>query len=278
MKKAVLYMTLSTLAFSIMNALIKQLHHFPTFQVVFFRSAGSLLLASGYIFAKGIPVLGNHRKLMLLRSVVGLTAMSLFFMSLKYLPVGTAVSLRYIAPIFATLFAVLLLGEKLRAAQWPLFVVAFAGVWVLRGFDRGMDPTGLALVVAASVFSGLVYVIIRRIGSGDHPLVIVNYFMFTGTVVGAVASLFHWATPVGAEWGLLLALGLFGFVGQLFMTKAFQIGRTNLVAPLKYIEVVFSISIGVFWFGDVYTLMSFLGIFMIIGALVANVMIGKKKG
>jgi len=220
--------------------------------------------------------MGNNRKLMLLRSIVGLTAMSLFFMSLKYLPVGTAVSLRYIAPIFATFFAVILLGEKLRAVQWFLFALAFCGVLIIKGFDNAASTKGLLLVLTASVFSGLVYVLIRRIGKGDHPLVVVNYFMFTGTVIGGLLSIKDFVLPVGNQWLLLVSLGIFGFFGQVFMTKAFQTAKTTLVAPLKYVEVIFTVSIGVLWFGDIYTIWSLLGILLIIGALVTNVLIGKR--
>ncbi len=269
-------MTISTFSFTLMNAFVKYLNHFPTFEIVFFRSIGSLVLASSYIFVKGIPILGHNRKLMLLRSVVGLTAMSLFFMSLKYLSVGTAVSLRYIAPIFATLFAVLILKERLRAVQWLLFIIAFCGVLVIKGFDSTINTTGLLLALMASVFSGMVYVILRRIGKGDHPMVVVNYFMFTGTVIAGLLSIDSFEMPKGNDWFFLLSLGVFGFFGQIFMTKAFQTAKTTVVAPLKYIEVIFTISLGVFWFGDVYTIWSLLGISMIILALSANVLIGKK--
>ena len=78
------------------------------------------------------------------------------------------------------------------------------------------------------------------------------------------------------DWLLLLSLGIFGFFGQVFMTKAFQIAKTNLVAPLKYIEVIFTILIGVTWFHDIYSIWSLMGILMIIAALVANVIIGKR--
>ncbi|MFX0556576.1 DMT family transporter [Maribacter sp. CXY002] len=276
MKKAVLFMVISTFSFTLMNALVKYLNHFPTFEIVFFRSVGSLILATSYILFKGIPIMGHNRKLMLLRSFAGLTAMSLFFMSLKYLPVGTAVSLRYIAPIFATFFAVILLGEKLRAIQWLLFAIAFCGVLVIKGFDDSASTVGLLLVLTASVFSGLVYVIIRRIGKGDHPLVVVNYFMFIGTVIGGLLSIRDFTFPVGIEWFLLLSLGIFGFFGQVFMTEAFQTAKTTLVAPLKYIEVIFTVCVGVFWFGDVYTIWSLLGILLIIGALATNVLVGKR--
>ncbi|WP_262497634.1 DMT family transporter [Maribacter sp. 4G9] len=276
MKKAILYMVISTFSFTLMNAFVKYLSHFPTFEIVFFRSIGSLVLATSYILVMGIPIFGNNKKLMVYRSFAGIIAMSLFFMSLKFIPVGTAVSLRYIAPIFATFFAVLWLKERLRAVQWLLFLIAFCGVLVIKGFGDALDTTGLLLVLTASVFSGMVYVLIRKIGKGDHPLVVVNYFMFTGTVVGGVLSIQNFTLPHDDEWFLLLSLGFFGFFGQLFMTKAFQVAKTSLVAPLKYIEVIFTLTVGVFWFGDYYSFFSLLGILMIIGALVANVFVGKR--
>jgi len=277
MKMAILFMIISTLSFSLMNSFVKYLNHYPTFEIVFFRTIGSLILGIAFILLKGIPILGNNRKFMIFRALAGLTAMSLFFMSLQYLPVGTAVSLRYLAPIYAAIFAVFLLKERLKPIQWFLFLFAFGGVLVLKGFDENINVTGLLLVLAASVFSGLVYVLIRKIGNTDHPIVIVNYFMFTGTVIGGLLSIANWITPVGMDWLLLLSLGIFGFFGQVFMTKAFQIAKTNLVAPLKYIEVIFTISVGIFWFGDIYSIWSLLGILMIVTALAANVIVGKKK-
>ncbi|SNR31388.1 Threonine/homoserine efflux transporter RhtA [Maribacter sedimenticola] len=269
-------MIISTFSFSLMNSFVKYLSDFPTFEIVFFRAVGSLVLGTSYILVMGIPILGNKRKLMVMRALAGLTAMSLFFMSLQYLPAGTAVSLRYMAPIYAAIIAVFLLGEKLKNVQWFLFLLAFSGVLVLKGFDKELNSTGLVLVLSASVFSGLVYVLIRKIGNSDHPLVIVNYFMFIATVVGGLLSIKDWILPIGLNWIRLLSLGLFGFFGQVFMTKAFQIAKTNMVAPLKYIEVIFTILIGVTWFGDVYTLWSCVGILMIVTALVANVIVGRK--
>ena len=269
-------MIVSTLSFTLMNAFVKQLSHYPTFEIVFFRAIGSLILATIYIISKGIPILGNSHKLLIMRALSGLAAMSLFFMSLQYLPVGTAVSIRYLAPIYAAIFASIILKEKLLPIQWLLFLFAFSGVLVLKGFDHDLDSTGLLLVLSASVFSGLVYVLIRKIGKKDHPMIVVNYFMFISTIVSGILSYNVWIQPTGFDWLLLLSLGIFGFFGQVFMTIAFQIAKTNLVAPLKYIEVLFTILIGVTWFGDLYSIWSLMGILMIIAALVANVIIGKR--
>jgi drug/metabolite transporter (DMT)-like permease len=223
-----------------------------------------------FLLTKGINILGNKRKLLVLRGLVGVTSMSLFFMSLKYLPVGSAVSLRYIAPIFAAIFAIFLLGERMKKMQWLFFLVAFSGVLVLKGFDGQLSSIGLMLIMGASVFSGLVYILINKIGKHDHPVVVVNYFMFIATIVGGVLSIQNWTQPVGFEWIILVGLGIFGYFGQLYMTKAFQIGAVNKIAPLKYIEVIFTVLVGVFWFKEVYTIWSILGISLIIGGLSLN--------
>jgi len=268
-------MLASTASFSLMNAFIKYLEHIPGFQLVFFRSVTSFAIATGYLLHNSIPVLGNQRKLLSLRALAGLLSMSLFFFSFKYLTVGTAVSLRYIAPIFAALFAVFLLKERLKPIQVLFFLMAFAGVLVLKGFDKQMSDIGITLVIIASFFTGLVYILIRKIGKGDHPVVVVNYFMFLSTVVGGVLCVFNWVTPNAWDWVLLLSLGIFGYFGQVFMTKAFQMAPTNRVAPIKYTEVIFTITIGVFWFGDTYSFWSFVGLLLIIGGLVANTLVKK---
>ncbi|WP_285655863.1 DMT family transporter [Allomuricauda sp. NBRC 101325] len=270
MKKAILFMLFSTLSFTGMNSLVKHLVHLPTFEIVFFRSIGSTILATWLLLSKGIPLLGNRRKLLAIRAILGLAAMSLFFMSLKELPVGTAVSLRYLSPIIASILAIFLLKESLRAVQLLLFAIAFSGVLILKGFDDNLSIIGLAFVLSAAIFSGAVYIVIRKIGKSEHPLVIVNYFMVFATLIGLLLAIPVWVWPKGIEWVILLSLGIFGFFGQLFMTKAFQIARTNQVAPFKYLEVVFTVLIGITWFNDFYGFWSFVGLAMIVISLVLN--------
>ena len=277
LQKAIKFMILSTLAFSLMNAFVKYLVHFNANELVFFRSLGSLILTMSYLLYYKIPILGNKKGLLVLRGLIGVTSMTLFFMSLKYLPVGSAVSLRYIAPIFAAIFAVFILKEKIKMLQWLFFAIAFSGVLILKGFDSQVSSIGLFLVLGASVFSGMVFILINKIGKQDHPVVIVNYFMAIATVVGGVLSINNWVTPTKVEWFLLLGLGIFGFFGQLFMTKAFQIASTNQVAPIKYVEVIFTVLLGIFWFGEIYTLWSILGIFLIITGLILNVIFKHKS-
>lgn len=183
---------------------------------------------------------------------------------------GPAVSIRYISPIFGAIFALLLLKENIKHLQWFCFALAFLGVLILKGFDDHINGLGLLLALLSALFTGLVFIIIRKIGNNDHPIVVVNYFMIIAALFGGVLSINEWTNPIGIEWITLLALGVFGYFGQYYMTKAMQIGEVNQIAPLKYIEVIFTMIIGVIWLDETYTMISLLGILLILIGLILN--------
>lgn len=275
--KAVKYMMVSAAAFAIMNIMVKHIDHFHAFQLVLFRASGSMLIGLVILKKAGVNIFGHQKKLLLLRGIVGVTSMLLFFMSIKYLPIGSAVSLRYLSPIFAAFIAVLVLKEKMHPIQWLFFMIAFAGVLLMKGFDSRINGIGLALIIGSAFFSGFIYVIIRSIGTRDHPIVIVNYFMVIATIIGGIGSIFNWVSPIGIEWLILISLGLFGFLGQLFMTKAMQIEEANKIAPLKYLEVIYVLIFAYILLGEEYTILSLVGIAMIVLGLWLNLKFKIKK-
>ncbi|MUU79353.1 EamA family transporter [Winogradskyella sp. HL2-2] len=270
-------MIISALAFTLLNVFVKSLKDFSVYQIVFFRALGSLFFTIPFLLKNKISLLGNKRGLMIMRSVVGLISMILFFSAIKYIAMGTAVSLRYIAPIFATVFALFILKEKIKPIQWLFFAIAFAGVLIIKGFDDSeIEIVGVLLALTSALFAGFVYIFIRKIGDADHPVVIVNYFMIISTIIGGILSIKNWITPIGLEWFILMSLGVFGYFAQLYMTKALQVGETNQVAPLKYLEVIFTIIIGLIWFKEVYTVWSIVGVLLIVTGLTLNVVTKKK--
>lgn len=259
-----------------MNVIVKYLTHVSAYQIVFFRSIGSLFFTFGFLLKHKIPVLGNNKKLLILRGLVGVGSMTFFFMSTKHLPIGTAVSLRYLGPVFAAIFAVFLLKEVIKPLQWLFFAMAFAGVLILKGFDDDLNWFGLLLILLSAIFIGLVYIIISKIGKADHPVVIVNYFMVIATIVGGLLSINTWVNPTVNELILLMSLGVFGYYGSVYMTKALQISETNQIAPFKYLEVIFTVLLGVFVFNEMYSLWSILGIILIITGLILNILYKKR--
>ena len=214
---------------------------------------------------------------MALRGLAGVISLTCFFQSLNYLAIGTAVSLRYTSPIFAAIFALIFLKEKIKLMQWFLFIIAFIGVLIIKGFGVEVNSIGLLFIFCSAISLGLIFVIIRKIGDKENPLIIINYFMVMAFVFGGLMSINNWRNPTLNEWVLLLSLGVFGYIGQLYMTKAFQLHETNVIAPLKYLEVIFMIIIGASWFGEIYNLWTLLGIFLILLGLVYNIYLKRQK-
>ncbi|MGB1831957.1 MAG: DMT family transporter, partial [Flavobacteriaceae bacterium] len=206
------------------------------------------------------------------RGIVGVTSMILFFWGVHYISVGSAVTLRYIAPLFAGLLAVIYLKEAIKPLQWLFFISAFFGVYLIKNYDASGSNFGVFLVLLAAFFSAVVYILISKIGNKDHPVVVVHYFMLIATLVGGVGSLFFWRSPSLYELILLLSLGIFGFFGQLYMTKAFQNAEAHMVAPFKYVEVIFTMLFGVFILHENYELLHIVGTFLVIVSLVFNVL------
>ena len=85
--------------------------------------------------------------------------------------------------------------------------------------------------------------------------------MLIATLVGAIGCFYDWKTPVGIEWTLLLSLGVVGFIAQIFMTKALQIGPAFQIGPFKYVEVVFSLLFRLLFFQGLYNFYSLVCVF-----------------
>ena len=266
-------MLLAAFAFSALAALVKALAHYHIFEILFFRASITALLCMIFLRRQKVSFIGKQQKLLFLRTFFGIIAMTLFFITLQRMPIGASVSLKYLSPIFTAIFAVTLLAEKVKPIQWLFFLGALAGVFLLKGFDTRIETLDLSLGVIGAVFAGLVYVIIRKIGPSEHPMVIVNYYMSTAAILAGIAMIPFWKTPSLWEMGLLVSLGVLGYFGQVYMTKAFQIEIASKVAQIRYIEVIYSLIIGLIWFGEGYNFWSLMGILLILACMVLNVMV-----
>ena len=258
-----------------MNAMAKELSGMHPLQVVFLRALGSFVFIFPYMLYRRISIVGNNPKLLLARSVVGVVSLATFFIALQRIPLGSAVSIRYLGPIFGAFLAWLYLKEKVSRWQWISFAVAFSGVIVIKGFDLRIDYLSLGLVLTSAFFLGMVFVLIRYLSDKEHFLTIINHFMIVCMLVG-LCFVAYWRFPLPHEWGSVIGIGIFGLFGQAFMTKAFQYSEASVLAPFKYMELVYALIMGYVFFGEGYTLLPMLGIILIIAGMVMNIY-GKEK-
>ena len=272
--KGIGYILLATASFAIMNFIAKDLSSFHAMQIVFFRAFGTFIFVFPYMLYSRVSIIGNNPILLSVRATVGLISLSTFFMAIQRIPLGSAISIRYLGPIFGAIFAFLFLKEKVNTKQWLCFGLSFLGVLILKGFDLRIDNFSLLLVLISALFVGMVFVLLRYLGDKEHFMTIINYFM----MFSIIASLFfisEWRWPVSDEYLSVISIGIFGLIGQVFMTKAFQLEETSVLAPFKYMELVYALCLTYFFFGETYTIMAVLGMLCIIGGMLLNVYIKK---
>lgn len=264
-------MLISVVGFALMNLTVKYLKHLPATELVLFRSLVSLVLSYIMIRKKKLKPFGNNKLFLILRGVFGVTALTLFFYTLQHLPIGSAITIQYLSPIFTVFFAIFILKEPMRPIQWLYFGVSFMGIVVIKGFDSNITPQLLLMGVGSAIFAGLAYNAIRKVKNTDHPVVVVFYFPLIATPIMLLFSLFNWVTPMGYDWILLVLMGVLTQIAQIYMTKAYQASDMNKVAPLKYLGILAAIGFDVFLFGVVYKPLVIAGIAMVILGIVLNI-------
>jgi len=260
----------SSLAFALMQICVKYLPHIPAHELILFRSIVSIVLSVAMLQKLGIPLLGNNKKVLMMRGIFGTTALLLFFYTLQNIPLASAVTLQYLSPIFTALFAAIFLKEKMQIKQWLYFGISFAGVALIKGFDERISLTFMLIGICSAMFSGMAYTCIRQLKDTEHPVVVVLYFPLVAIPIMLVLSYFNWVTPQGTDWLYLLLMGLFTQIAQILMTKGIQSGVANKMISLKYVGTIYALIIGYLIFGESYSIMSLLGIAMVIAGVVLN--------
>jgi S-adenosylmethionine uptake transporter len=219
------------------------------------------------------------------RGFVGVTALWLWFFAIGRLPLATAMTLNYMAPIWiAAIVFTLGWWHKTRRFEWGLtiaIVTSFAGVALL------LKPTiheeqwvgGLTALISGFL-SALAYIQVKKLGQlGEPEYRVVFYFSASGVIAGLLSGLldtwlrsgelriFHQLSATDAL--LLVSIGVTATIAQIAMTRAYRLGAMLVTANLQYTGIVFSSIWGILIWGDRLDVFGWLGIAIILASGVA---------
>ncbi|PJJ48681.1 DMT family transporter [Hymenobacter chitinivorans] len=264
------YMLLSTLLFALMNVCVKLLGHLPPLEIILFRSIFSL--AASYLLLRVLRIRpwGTNHFYLVSRGITGVLSLILYFFTLQKMPLATAVTIQYLAPIFTAVLGIFIVRESVRPWQWAFFLLSFLGVLVVEGVDTRVEPLYLALGVASALFAGFSYNSIRKLKGKEDPLVVVFYLPMVALPVAAVYCLFDWVPPRGLDWLWLLLTGLLAQGAQLCLTKAYQAERLSSVANLNYLGILYAVGLGLLFFNEAFPVVAYLGMALVLLGVVLN--------
>lgn len=270
-------MLLSTFFFSLMNVSVKLLPNIPSVQIVFFRSIISLVICLAFLLPTRTRVFGKNKKLLLLRGFSGAMALILYFRLLQEIPLATTTTILFLSPIFASILGISFVKEKVAPMQWIFFLISFAGILLIKGFDARIDLIYLALGVGSSFFSGIAFNCIRKMNTSEHPLVIILYFPLVTLPIAGIWSYFIWVNPHGIEWIIIILVGIFTQLGQYYLTRSLQTDKISKVTSVRYTEIIFSLLIGFTFFNEQFSLLVYLGMMVTLLGVALNIQYKKTK-
>ena len=259
-------MLLAALGFSIMGGAAKTLTGvLNAGQLVFFRNLfGFIFLMMG--FAKRAPVnKGGKFHLLLFRGVIGTVALYGLLYCVLNMPLGTAMSYNLTSAIFIALFSFLLFKEFNGVLVLVALLLGFTGMLLI--YKPHMDLAWqyhLAGLISG-IASAVAYLTVGRLANFYDARIIVLSFLVAGIILPVISFLLHhiggipqdglfiiaWKWPQGWEWAQVLLLALSALFGQYFVTRAYAADKAGIVSAVSYVNILFSIFIGVL-LGDAF--------------------------
>jgi S-adenosylmethionine uptake transporter len=254
---------LATASFVSMDASVKTIApRYEALQLTFLR------FASGSVFALALWLRwrtamprradwGSHA----LRCALLLVTLVAYFHALRLLPLAQAVAMTYISPIFVSLLAIVVLGERPTRWIWLALALGLAGVGVSLWpeLQRSAQPDaaarleGLAAAALSAVaFSG-VMILARQQAQRDSLWTILLVQSLLPAAVLAAPAAWAWQPLASADLGPVILMGAFATVGLLCLTWAFSQLEASRVAPVEYTSFVWAALLGYALFGEVPT-------------------------
>jgi len=274
----------SVVFFALMAVLVKAIPNVSSYQTTFFRFAiGVGIIGILQLFGI-IDIKFNDKKNLFWRGLVGGVAVYLFYLAILKLGVGKGSVYIYSYPIFATLFSMLILKEKVEPIKFVVIFISFAGLLLLTmgGGKASLAGMGIyeLIAIAGSVITGLAVVFVKKLHDSDNSYSI----FFSQCIVGFWLFLI----PSGAtqsvgnlnELLLLVLVGIVATIGQLFMTEGYRYVNVATGSLLQSMVPVFNLLAGWLIFHEHFTNIEMIGAFVIISScfvlVVINFRIGKK--
>lgn len=263
-------MLLAMATLALMDAVMKHLvASYPPIQVAALRGLVSLPFVFGWVYwrERSVSTLVRIRwRWHLARGVLGVVMLTGFIYAISGMPLSEAYTLFFMAPLLITALSVPLLKESVGPRRWFAVLAGFGGVMiVLRPGLVTVGLTTVAALVSATCYA-LNAISVRILGRSDSTGAMAFWFMVTVAIGAGLLALPGWEPVRFEHGGLLVALGITGALGQVFITEAFKCAPVSVIAPFEYSSLFWGLGLDLAFWGELPDPIVFVGAAVIIGS------------
>jgi drug/metabolite transporter (DMT)-like permease len=215
----------------------------------------------------------------LLHNLLNLGHVASSYIAFKNLPVGTAISLFYLYPIFNIISGALLFEESVSFTAIILITIAFIGTYLIATSHKNKVDTeenkkkhdyGVIMGIMAAVTETMIFIFIKsNTDAQASPYYTVNHLYPAGLAMLLAYSIFNSkiVDTSSLNWVKLIGFNaLLGFTGYIARFYAIPKIPTIVFSLLSFFGVTFGYMWGILFIGDKPTSQAIIGGGLIAGA------------
>jgi drug/metabolite transporter (DMT)-like permease len=268
--RGILLMCAGTAMFPFMNTAVKLLTaRYPVAEIVWARFTGHLIIMLIVFLPQYRWTLLRTRRptVQIGRSVLMLVSNMVFVMAIGRVPLATASAIGFTSPLIVTALSVPLLHESVGWRRWTAVLVGFGGALLVIRPGSGFHHPAVLLLLASAVAYALYLIGTRWVSRYDKAATGIIFAALFGSLAMTVVLPFAFVMPRTLWDGLLFcSLGMFGGVGHYLIIRAFQLGPAAVIAPLGYVELIGTSTLGYLIFDNFPDLWTWVGAGVIIAS------------
>lgn len=274
--QGILAMLFSSFLFSLMSAEAKVLMQtLPAMEVAFFRGFTMLLLLLPILIKSPLKS-PKHKNggwfFLLSRSITGGLSFIAFFYNIATISLGTATAFAQSMPLYIVLLSLIFLRERFNLGVVCATIIGFGGILLICNPQvEGIGILNIIFGIISGLCMAIAFLNLRALKDYFNAWVAV---FATGVAMSLITLAIWlcniapfnnaWAMPRGLEWLHIGLLGIFGTLGQHYLTRAYMLAPAGIVAPIDYTRLVFSIFLGILLGDSLPNLTTSVGIVLIV--------------
>ena len=253
--RAVGWMVVATLMWSIGGVVSRHLESARGFEVTFWRSLVAALTVAIWVVARqgpaGLAAVARSERIVWASGVLWAVMFTCFMLALSLTRVAHVLITQSLGPVFTALLAGWVLRRPVGARTWAAIVVAAGGVCSMYIFDigdwSGDHALGVLVALGIPVAGAINWILVQQAGRGPD----LSRAVLIGGAISAAATLpLAWPLQAGAHdlaWLTLLGVVQLGIPCILVMHVARYLSAAE-TSLLTLLEVIFGIA-WTWWLG-----------------------------
>lgn len=268
-----IFLALGVMIFSTQDAIIKKISgDYAVTQAIVTRGVVALPILLALVQAETgwRAILSKRAGALTLRGLFLMVSYTTYYIAFPALPLAEAIALFFVSPIFVTLLAGPLLGERVSPKSWFAVAIGFIGVLViLRPGSALFEPAALLSLISAAGYAAAM-VFARKLGVSE-PATVMSFYQNAAYLIGAAVLAFifsslgithaghpsvdfllrPWVIPTLRDFLLMASCGVIAAVAMSMLTHAYRLAEANLVTVFEYTGMVWGPLWGFLFFAEI---------------------------